>query len=82
MRAPAGDRHRRYLTGTAHALVQREIGGETDGEGGQVVRNEYYSDDIAMTVYKKLGIPHDLVVRAPDGRPVQLIEGKPIREWL
>jgi len=63
-------------------IPQGQILGETDGEGGQVVSNEYHSDDIATTVYKKLGIPHDLVVRAPDGRPVQLIEGKPIREWM
>jgi len=59
-----------------------EVLGATDGEGGKVTRNEYYSDDIATTVYTKLGIPHDLVAHAPDGRPVQLIEGKPIREWL
>jgi uncharacterized protein (DUF1501 family) len=63
-------------------IPQGQILGETDGEGGQVISNEYHSDDIATTVYKKLGIPHDLVVRAPDGRPVQLIEGKPIREWM
>ena len=56
--------------------------GETDGEGGRVVKNEYHSDDIATTDYQKLGIPHDLVVKSPDGRPVQLIEGKPIREWM
>ncbi len=59
-----------------------EILGETTGDGGQVARNEYHSDDIATTVYQKLGIPHDLIVRAPDGRPVRLIEGKPIREWM
>ena len=63
-------------------IPQGQILGETDGEGGRVVKNEYHSDDIATTVYKKLGIPHDLVVNSPDGRPVQLIEGKPIREWM
>ncbi len=56
--------------------------GETDDDGGQVAKNEYFSDDIATTIYMKLGIPHDLIARAPDGRPVRLIEGKPIREWL
>lgn len=55
--------------------------GETDEEGGRPIRNEYYSEDIAATVYKKLGIPTDLVVQSPDGRPVRLIEGHPIREW-
>ena len=56
--------------------------GATDDEGGVVARDEYWSDDIAMTIYMKLGIPHDLIARAPDGRPVRLIEGKPIREWI
>jgi hypothetical protein len=56
--------------------------GETDDEGGRPIRDEYYSDDIATTIYMKLGIPHDLIAHAPDGRPIQLIEGKPIREWL
>lgn len=55
--------------------------GETDEEGGRPIKNEYYSEDIAATVYTKLGIPTDLVVQSPDGRPVRLIEGHPIREW-
>lgn len=55
--------------------------GETDEEGGRPTRNEYYSADIAATVYTKLGIPTDLVVPSPDGRPIRLIEGHPIREW-
>jgi len=56
--------------------------GETDGEGGVVIRDEYYSDDIAATVYSKLGIPLETIARAPDGRPVRLIDGRPIVEWL
>ncbi len=56
--------------------------GATDDEGGTVVNNEYHSADIAATVYAKLGIPIDLTVQAPDGRPVRLIEGHPIREWM
>ncbi len=56
--------------------------GATDDEGGQVVRDEYFTEDIAVTVYHKLGIPEDLVVQSPDGRPVRLVEGKPIREWM
>ena len=55
--------------------------GETDEEGGRPIKNEYYSEDLAATVYTKLGIPTDLVVQSPDGRPVRLIEGHPIREW-
>lgn len=56
--------------------------GATDDEGGFVVKNQYLSSDIAATVYAKLGIPEDLVVQAPDGRPVRLNEGRVIKEWM
>ena len=56
--------------------------GATDDQGGVVTRDEYFSDDIATTIYSKLGIPTDLIAHAPDGRPMRLIEGKPIREWI
>lgn len=56
--------------------------GATDGEGGTVVKDEYHSSSIAATVYEKLGLPLNLIVQAPDGRPVRLIEGEPIREWM
>jgi len=56
--------------------------GATDDEGGTVVRNEYHSEDIAATVYAKLGIPLDLVVQSPDDRPVRLNEGRVIKEWM
>ena len=56
--------------------------GATDGEGGHVARDEYHSSDIATTIYQKLGIPDDLIAFSPDNRPVRLIEGKPIKEWM
>jgi hypothetical protein len=56
--------------------------GATDADGGTVAANEYLSADIATTIYKKLGIPEDLIAHSPDGRPVRLIEGKPIKEWM
>ena len=56
--------------------------GATDAEGGTVAANEYNSPDIAATVYSKLGLPIDLIVNSPDGRPVRLIEGHPIKEWM
>ncbi len=56
--------------------------GETDEEGGRPTRNEYLTADIAVTIYEKLGIPSDLIAQAPDGRPVRLVEGEPIREWM
>ncbi len=56
--------------------------GATDEVGGVVVKDEYHSEDIGTTVYAKLGLPTDLIARAPDGRPVRLIEGKLIQEWM
>ena len=56
--------------------------GETDDEGGRPTKGEYFSEDIAATVYAKLGIPHDLIVHAPDGRPIRLNEGRKIKEWM
>ena len=56
--------------------------GATDGEGGHVTKDEYRTEDIATTLYAKLGIPTDLIALAPDGRPVRLIEGQEIKEWM
>lgn len=56
--------------------------GATDAEGGTVVRDQYLTEDIATTIYSKLGIPPDLIVQSPDDRPIRLIEGKPIKEWM
>jgi uncharacterized protein (DUF1501 family) len=56
--------------------------GATDAQGERPTRNEYRTDDIAATIYHKLGLPLDLIAHSPDGRPVRLIEGNPIREWI
>jgi hypothetical protein len=56
--------------------------GRTDEEGGRPTQNEYFSEDVAATVYTKLGIPLDLITHTPDGRPIRLNEGRPIREWM
>ena len=56
--------------------------GATDDEGGRPIRNEFFSEDIAATVYAKLGMPLDLIANSPDGRPVKLVEGHVIREWM
>jgi len=56
--------------------------GRTDEEGGVVTHNEYISEDIAATIYTKLGIPLDLTTTTPDGRPIRLNEGRTIREWM
>jgi len=56
--------------------------GATDDEGGQPIRSQYLTEDLVTTIYHKLGLPTDLHVQAPDGRPVRLIEGNLIREWV
>jgi hypothetical protein len=56
--------------------------GATDDEGGFVTKDEYFSEDVATMIYAKAGIPTDLMVNAPDGRPIRLLEGKPIKEWM
>jgi hypothetical protein len=55
--------------------------GATDEEGGKPIRNEYFSEDLGATIFRKLGLPADLHVSAPDGRPVILNHGRPIEEW-
>ena len=55
--------------------------GKTDGEGGRALDDEYLSQDIAATIYSKLGIPLDTIHTAPDGRPIRLNEGRVIKEW-
>ena len=49
----------------------------TDDEGGRPIRDEYKSEDIAATIYAKLGIPLDLIAHSPDGRPLRLLEDGP-----
>lgn len=56
--------------------------GRTDPEGGRAIDSEYFPEDVAATIYAKLGIPHDLVARTGDGRPIRLNEGRLIREWM
>jgi uncharacterized protein (DUF1501 family) len=56
--------------------------GRTDEEGSRPTHNEYYTEDIAATIYTKLGIPLDLITHTPDGRPIRLNEGRVIREWV
>ncbi|MFO0914756.1 MAG: DUF1501 domain-containing protein [Pirellulales bacterium] len=55
--------------------------GETDAEGSVPTRNEYFTENVVATIYRKLGLPLDLTVIASDSRPIRLIEGEPIKEW-
>jgi hypothetical protein len=56
--------------------------GATDDEGAVPASNEYHTEHVAATIYSKLGLPLDLTVQISDGRPIRLIEGEPVREWL
>jgi uncharacterized protein (DUF1501 family) len=55
--------------------------GATDKEGAGVIDGEYFGENLAATVYKKLGLPLDLTVKV-GGRTIRLIEGEPIEEWM
>jgi uncharacterized protein (DUF1501 family) len=56
--------------------------GRTDDEGSRPTHDEYFSEDVAATIYTKLGIPLDLITTTPDGRPIRLNEGRVIKEWV
>lgn len=57
--------------------------GVTDEEGGRPIKDEYLSQDIAATIYEKIGIEHDMVLHSSlDGRPMVLNEGRVIKEWM
>ncbi len=56
--------------------------GETDAEGGLPKTHETFTENVVATIYHKLGLPVDLTVTAADGRPIRLIEGEPVREWI
>ena len=56
--------------------------GKTDAEGVRPTENEYFPENIAATIYTKLGISPSLMTKAPDGRPIPLCEGSPIRQWV
>lgn len=49
--------------------------GRTDDEGGRVVDDEYHTQDIAATIFHKMGLPLHHYLTSNDGRPVALNEG-------
>lgn len=56
--------------------------GATDEEGSKPIKDELLTESLAATIYHKIGLPLDLMAQAPDGRPVRLIEGEPIKQWM
>ena len=57
-----------------------QVLGKTDETGARPVGKEYYPQDVAATVFSKLGIPLDTHHTAPDGRPIRLCIGEPVPE--
>lgn len=59
-----------------------QIIGATDDTGSKPVGDEYLPQDIAATVFTKLGIPLDTHHTTPDGRPIRLCTGQPVPELM
>jgi hypothetical protein len=57
--------------------------GQTDAQGEQPTDAPYYTEDLAATIYERLGISLDTTHKTPDGRPVQVnYDGRLIRELV
>ncbi len=55
-----------------------QIVGATDRHAAQVKDSPARPDDIAATLYERLGIPHDVVLHDGLDRPHRITEGTPI----
>jgi uncharacterized protein (DUF1501 family) len=57
--------------------------GQTNALAEQPIEAPYFTEDLAATIYDRLGIPLDTTHRTPDGRPIQVnYDGHLIRELL
>ncbi len=57
--------------------------GQTNALGEQPTEAPYLTEDLAATLYQRLGIPLDTTHHTPDGRPIQVnYEGRVIRELV
>jgi uncharacterized protein (DUF1501 family) len=56
--------------------------GGTDKTGAAPEGKEHYTPDVAATIYDRLGVPLDLVLETPDGRPIHLCHGSVISDVL
>lgn len=56
--------------------------GKTDDTGARPADKEYYPNDVAATIYTKLGIPLDTTHTTPDGRPVRVCDGEIIDKLM
>jgi hypothetical protein len=57
--------------------------GKTNALAEQPIEAPYTTEDLAATIYDRLGIPLNTTHQTPDGRPVQVVyEGRVIRELV
>ena len=57
--------------------------GATDAEGGKPVDRKVAPEDVATTIYQKLGIDYQKQYMTPQNRPVKIISGgEPIKELV
>lgn len=55
--------------------------GQTNALAEMPVEAPYFTEDVAATIYDRLGIPLDTTHKTPDGRPIQVnYDGRRIRE--
>ncbi|MDB5352233.1 MAG: hypothetical protein JWN86_3480 [Planctomycetota bacterium] len=57
--------------------------GQTNSLGEQPIEAPYITEDLAATIYERLGVPLDTTHKTPDGRPIRInYDGRLIRELL
>jgi uncharacterized protein (DUF1501 family) len=57
--------------------------GQTNALAEQPTEAPYFTEDLAATLYNRLGIPLDTTHHTPDGRPIQVnYDGRLIRELM
>ena len=60
-------------------LKRGYVHGSTDASGMAPASDPVTPDDVAATIFRQLGVAHDLELQTTTGRPIQLFrEGKPI----
>jgi uncharacterized protein DUF1501 len=60
-----------------------QVIGATDSEGGKPVERKVAPEDVATTIYQKLGIDYQKQYITPQNRPIKIITGgEPIKELL
>jgi uncharacterized protein (DUF1501 family) len=59
-----------------------QVVGRTDKEGGYVLDRPYLPDDVAATIYAKLGIDRGKPLYTPQNRPVFMAHGGKVIEEL